>query len=82
MEGSPLSAVIWVVAIVIVSVLFVRQRRRRGRLGAGAVGTVYGMLNEDKQNAVEIVVEGRAAARGPEDREGDLPQLEAPKKSS
>jgi hypothetical protein len=37
------------------------------------------MLNEEKQHAVDIVVEGRAAAHDPEDREGDLPQLQSPK---
>jgi len=66
---------------VIVAILFVRQRRRRGRVGAGAAGIVYGMLNEDKRNAVEIVVEERAGARDPEDRDGNLPDLETPKKS-
>ena len=70
---------IWVVALVIVAILFWRQRRRRGRLGAGGAGSVYDMLNEDKRNAVEIIVEERAAARDPEDRDGNLPDLEAPK---
>jgi hypothetical protein len=36
------------------------------------------MLNEDKRNAVEIVVEERAGARDPEDRDGNLPDLENP----
>jgi hypothetical protein len=78
-EGNPVEAVIWVVAFVIVAALFLRHRRRRGRLSAGAAGAVYGMLSEDKQHAVEIVVEERAAARDPEDREGNLPELEQPK---
>ena len=30
------------------------------------------MLNEDKRNAVELIVEERAEARDPEDAEGDL----------
>jgi hypothetical protein len=80
MQGGPVSAAIWVVAIVVVAVLFWRQRRRRGRVGAAAAGVVYDMLNEDKRNAVEIVVEERAGARDPEDRDGNLPALEAPKK--
>jgi hypothetical protein len=82
MEGGPIGAVVWVVAIVVVSLLFLRHRRRRGRIGAGAAGAVYGMLNEDKRNAVEIVVEERAGARDPEDRDGNLPDLETPKKSN
>jgi hypothetical protein len=80
MQGSPIGAVIWVVVIVVVAILFVRQRRRRGRVGAGAAGIVYDMLNQDKRNAIEVVVEERAAARDPEDRDGNLPDLEAPRK--
>ena len=36
------------------------------------------MLNEDKRKAIEIVVEERAEARDPEDRDGNLPDLEDP----
>jgi hypothetical protein len=81
MQGGPIGVIIWVVAIAIVGILFLRQRRRRGRIGAGAAGIVYDMLNEDKRNAVEIIVEERAGARDPEDRDGNLPDLEAPKRS-
>jgi hypothetical protein len=79
METRAVVAVIWVIALVIVAILFWRLRRRRGRLGAGAAGSVYDMLNEDKRNAVDIIVEERAEARDPEDRDGNLPDLEAPK---
>ena len=37
------------------------------------------MLNEDKRRAIEIIVEGRAEARDPEDADGNLPDLEHPK---
>jgi hypothetical protein len=76
MQGGPIGAIVWVVAIVVVGFLFWRQRRRRGRIGAGGAGAVYDMLNADKRKAVEIVVEERAAARDPEDREGNLPDLD------
>ena len=79
MQGGPFGAIIWVVTIVLVAILFVRQRRRRGRIGAGAAGSVYDWLNEDKRKAVEIIVEERAGARDPEDRDGNLPELEDPK---
>lgn len=46
--------------------------------GSAAAGAVCGWLNEDKRKAVEIVVEGRAEARDPEDRDGSLPDLETP----
>jgi hypothetical protein len=82
MQGGPFGAIIWVVAIVVVAILFWRQRRRRGRIGAGAAGAVYDMLNDDKRNAIEIIVEERAGARDPEDRDGNLPDLERPTKPS
>ena len=78
MTPTAVNAILWVVAIVAVIVLFARQRRRRGHIGSAAAGSVYDMLNEDKRNAVEIVVEERAGARDPEDREGNLPDLENP----
>ena len=41
---------------------------------------MYDMLNEDKRNALEIIVEQRAEARDPEDADGNLPDLEDPMK--
>jgi hypothetical protein len=80
-QGGPLGALIWTVAIIVVAILFVRQRRRRGRIGAASAGGVYDWLNEDKRKAVEIIVEERAEARDPEDRDGNLPELEDPKRT-
>jgi hypothetical protein len=82
MQGGPWGAIVWVAVIVVIAILFARQRRRRRRVGAGAVGTVYDWLNEDKRKAVEIVVEERAGARDPEDRDGNLPELEDPRPRS
>jgi hypothetical protein len=82
METGAFGAILWVVTIVVVAILFTRQRRRRGRIGAAAAGSVYDWLNEDKRKAVEIVVEQRAEARDPEDRDGNLPDLENPKRPS
>lgn len=79
MPPGSVNAIVWAVTILLVIVIFWRQRRRRGRLGAGAAGSVYDMLNEDKRKAVEIVVEERAGARDPEDRDGNLPDLEDPR---
>ena len=76
-----MAAVIWGLAILllIVAVRKTRGQRRRGGVGTGAAGIVYDMLNEDKRNAVEIIVEHRAEARDPEDRDGNLPDLANPK---
>ena len=72
-------ALVWIVALGVIVVFIWRGRSRSPRrLGSASVGTVYDMLNEDKRNAVEIIVEGRAEARDPEDAEGNLPDLEQP----
>lgn len=78
MSPAAISALVWVVAIVLVIFAFSAQRRSRKDIGAAASGSIYDMLNEDKRNAVEIVVEERAGARDPEDRDGNLPDLEDP----
>jgi len=72
-----MSAAIWLVAIVLLAVAYRRTRgqRRRGGVGSAAAGAVYGWMNQDKRNAVEIIVEERAAARDPEDADGNLPDL-------
>jgi len=71
---------VWLAAAVIVIfiVSMLTRQRSRGGIGSAAVGSVYGMLNEDKRNAVEMIVEERAAARDPEDRDGNLPDLNHP----
>ena len=65
--------------ILFLGVLIVRLRGR-GRPGSAAAGAVYELLNDDKRKALEIIVEQRAEMRDPEDKDGDLPQLENPKR--
>jgi hypothetical protein len=48
-------------------------RTFRGGPGAGATGTVYDMLNEDKRRAIEIIVAGRAEMTDPETAD-DIPR--------
>jgi hypothetical protein len=76
-----LSAVIWTAAVLLLIVAVWRRRfgRRRGGVGSATAGAFYDFLNRDKQNAIEIVVEERAGARDPEDRDGNLPELEKPR---
>jgi hypothetical protein len=72
-------AAVWIVALGVIAVFMCRGRGRPARrIGSASVGTVYDMLNEDKRKAVEIIVEGRAEARDPEDADGNLPELEDP----
>ena len=59
-----------------------RQRHKRFSPGPGSGRVRLRFLNEDKRAALEIVVEERASYRDPEDRDGDLPQLETPRHMS
>jgi len=56
-------AAIWVVMMVLAGAAFYRAKKRRRHIGSAAVGTIYDFLNEEKRNAVEIVVEEKAAER-------------------
>jgi hypothetical protein len=77
-----IGAAIWLIAVVLLIIAFRKMRRTRGRLGVGSAGAgvTYDMLNEDKRRAIEIIVEEKAEARDPEDKDGDLPQLEDPRR--
>jgi hypothetical protein len=77
------AALAWLVAIglLFAAVRRMRTQRRRGGVGSAAAGAVYDWLNEDKRKAVEIVVEGRAEARDPEDKDGNLPDLAGARRS-
>jgi hypothetical protein len=57
-----------------------RVRRRRVSIGPAAAGMMHDLLNQDRRAAVEIIVEERAAERDPEDRDGNLPDLENPRR--
>ncbi len=77
---------IWGVVVFLLVIAFlahVRRKRRSGRtfdVGPGAYGTVYDLLNQDRRNAIEIIVEEKAEARDPEDADGNLPELERPRR--
>jgi hypothetical protein len=73
---------VWTV-LVVAGLWSVWKRRHRLTLhGAGAAGTIYDLLNEDRRHALEIIVEQRAEAQDPEDRDGNLPDLDRPKGTS
>lgn len=55
-------AVIWLVMMTLAGFAFYRAKTRRKHIGSAAAGAVYGMMNEDKRKAVEIVVQDKAAA--------------------
>ena len=73
-----------IVAIVVAVTVAERRRpggpRHIGFPGPGASGAIYDLLNQDKRNAIELIVEEKAAARDPEDADGNLPDLANPKR--
>lgn len=74
--------IVGLVIVAFVILLTVQLRRGRGGSGPGpaAAGAVYDLLNEDRRKAIEIIVEERAGARDPEDADGNLPELEDPRR--
>ena len=74
LTGSPiLAAIIWFVMLAFGGFVLWRLRRRRGHIGSAAAGTVYDMMNEEKRNAVEIIVEEKAAEREEEHADDTVP---------
>jgi hypothetical protein len=66
-------AVVWAAVIVIFVVIagVSAYQNRGGRrssmsVGPAAAGTIYDLLNQDKRNAIELIVEEKAGARDPE----------------
>ena len=87
MQSDPVAAVVWTLVVLafvvaIVSATFGKRRGGGGgsTTGAAATGAIYDLLNQDKRNAIELIVEDKAGARDPEDADGNLPDLEKPKR--
>ncbi len=77
MQADAVSAVVWALVVLgfvvaIVSVTFGKRRAGGGgsTTGAAATGAIYDLLNQDKRNAIELIVEDKAAARDPESADG------------
>jgi beta-lactamase regulating signal transducer with metallopeptidase domain len=81
MSVAQIVSLVWMAGfLVLVGQILLNRRARRhgGSLRSGVVGAIWDMHNKDKQKALEIIVEGKAAERRPEFPDGDLPQLEQP----
>jgi len=81
------AGLIWAVVLLAIVggfIAFVSSKGSTGHggPGPGVSGAVYDLLNQDKRNAIELIVEEKAAARDPEDADGNLPDLEDPKRRS
>jgi hypothetical protein len=73
-----LGGLLWLLMAVLVIVAW-RIRKTRSP-GPGAAGALQELLDRDKRAAVEIIAEGRAGQRDAEDRDGNLPDLENPRR--
>jgi SAM-dependent methyltransferase len=74
-------ALAWAIGFVvlIVVVYFARRARRRGgSMTAGVAGAVWDLQTDQKREALEVIVNQRAAARDPERADGNLPDLDRP----
>ena len=81
MTPSAWLGVVWAIVMAgFVVLVWMTRRTRRGHIGPGASGAIHDMLNEDKRKAVEIIVEQKAEARRPEYPDGNLPDLESPRR--
>ena len=69
-------AVIWLVMMMLAGFAFYRAKTRRRHIGSAAAGAVYGMMNEEKRKAVEIVVTDKAAAHDFEHGDDDKDRTE------
>jgi hypothetical protein len=81
MPADEVIGVVWATGLaVLVLVILISRRARRhgGAFRAGVVGSIYEMQNQDKQKALDVIVDGKAAETRPEYPDGDLPQLENP----
>lgn len=63
---------------VVFVILIRRLLLRRKHYGPAMSGSFEELLDNDRRRAMEIVIEERAEAREPEDRDGNLPQLDRP----
>jgi hypothetical protein len=58
-----------------------RIRRKRVSIGPAAMGSMDELLDDRRRAAIEIIIEERTGERDPEDRDGNLPDLESPRGS-
>ena len=73
--------VVWAggfIILVLIVGLTRRARRHGGAMRAAVVGAMYEWQNQDKQRALDLIVEGKAEKRRPEYPDGHLPDLESP----
>lgn len=69
--------IIWLLVIWLVVGAW-RMRRKRVSVGPAAAGAMDELFDDRRRAAIQIIIEERAGERDPEDRDGNLPDLEDP----
>jgi hypothetical protein len=78
-SGTIIIGIIWLLIIWLVVGAW-RLRSRRVTIGPGAAGAIDELLDDRRRAAIEIIIEERTGERDPEDRDGNLPDLEKPRR--
>ena len=69
---------VWVLILWLVVGVW-RVSRKRSRPGPAMSASMDMLFDDNRRAAVEVIVEERTGERDPEDKDGDLPQLENPR---
>lgn len=77
--GTVVIGIIWLLILWLVIGAW-RLRRKRVTIGPAAAGAIDELLTDQRRAAIEIIVEERTGERDPEDKDGNLPDLESPRK--
>jgi len=81
MDAAQLADLVWAggaLVLVVIILLSRRARRHGGALRGGVVGALYEWQNQDKQRALDLIVEGKAEARRPEYPDDTLKEPDRP----
>jgi SAM-dependent methyltransferase len=80
-SAGPAIAIVWAIGFVVLMVLIYLARRTRrsgGSMTAGVAGAIWDLQTDQKRQALEVIVNKRAAAHDPEDADGNLPEIDRP----
>jgi hypothetical protein len=69
---------VWLLIILMLVGIW-RIRRKKVIVGPAAMGSMEELLDDRRRAAIEIIIEERTGERDPEDRDGNLPDLESPR---
>jgi hypothetical protein len=75
--GAVFLTVIWILILWLIAGAW-RVARRRAVPGTAFLVSMERLFDDRRRAAVEVIVDKRTGHRDPEDKDGDLPQLEDP----